>query len=442
MRSIRRELLVSLLGAVLVAACIAALAVYYETRAEIGELLDYQLRQMALSIRDETFERYAAIEPPPHGLDHAIQVSSGDGVRLYYARARVRLPSLTSGGYGRVDTAEGSWRVYSLLTRGLLVQVAHPMKVRDELAARAAWRTMTPFLLLVPLLAAAVGFSVTRGLRPLKALAGAVKARSSTELDALPHRNLPQELEPVVIALNDLLARLARALETQRAFVADAAHELRTPLTALRLQLQLAERAGDQPEREAAFAALRQGLDRATHLIEQLLALAREEASERPRPMADVDLGALGAEAVGFRALVAENKGVDLGLAQSDADVTVVGDRDALLTMLTNLIDNAIRYTPAGGRVDVSVLRTEHGAAVEVTDSGPGIPPEERERVFDRFYRRAESGMPGSGLGLAIVRSIAERHGATVQLESARHDSGLKVRVAFVARPGTTQQAP
>jgi two-component system OmpR family sensor kinase len=405
--------------------------VYHKARAEIGELLDYQLHQMALAVRNEALERYAVIEPPPSGFDYAIQVSSEDGVQLYYSRSRVRLPAVARGGYDVTETAEGPWRVYTLQSGSARVQVAQPMYVRDRIAARAAWRSMTPFILLLPLLAAFVWVAVTRGLRPLKAVADAVKARSPSVLDPLPQTRVPSEIAPVVLALNDLLTRLSRALETQRAFVADAAHELRTPLTALRLQLQLAERAQDEAQRATALASLRDGLTRATHLIEQLLTLAREEPSAAPRTTAHVDLGEVAAEAVGLRALIAESKGVDLGLARRDSDVTVVGEREALLTLLSNLIDNAVRYTPAGGCVDVCVFRVEGAPVLEVTDTGPGIPPDERERVFDRFYRRATTDVPGSGLGLAIVRSIAERHRASLRLDSGPAERGLRVRVTF-----------
>jgi len=430
MKSIRRELLVTLLGAVLIAGSIAAVAVYYKAYGEIGELLDYQLRQMALSLRDESFQS-GVIEPPPFGFDYAIQISSADGVTLYYSRARVRIPANAAVGYATMDSPEGLWRMYTLRQRGLSVQVAQPMRVRSELAASAAWRTLAPFILLLPVLALFVWFAVARGLRPLDSVATAVKARSPAALDPLPHADLPDEIRPVVLALNDLLPRLSRALETQRAFVADAAHELRTPLSALRLQLQLAERARDNDERAAAFDTLRQGLARATHLVEQLLTLARQDPAAAQSQSESVDLGALAADVVGAHAALAASKGIDLGLARRDDGLAVTGDADALRTLLSNLVDNAVRYTPAGGRVDVSARRGDASAVIEVTDNGPGIPMSERERVFDRFYRRADSDVPGSGLGLAIVRSIADRQGAKVELDEGPEGHGLTARVTF-----------
>lgn len=431
MASIRRDLLVSLIGAVLVAGAIAAFTVYYQARTQFGELLDYQLRQMALAVRDDALTPRGDIEPPPYGFDYAIQISSDDGVRLYYARSRVRLPPITRSGYDRIETAEGPWRVYTHQGGGLAVQVAQPMHVRNALAARAALRTLAPFVLLVPLLAALVWLSVTRGLRPLETLANAVNVRSARSLEPLPERGVPREVQPVVRSLNDLLARLSRALRAQRAFVADAAHELRSPLTALKLQLQLAGRAKTPEEREAALATTREGLERMARLVEQLLTLARtEETPAEPSPER-VDLGALAAEMVGRHAALAEAKGIDLGLAHRDRALAVHAEHAALETVLSNLIDNALRYTPAGGRVDVHARRSGGEIVLEVVDTGPGIPPEERERVFDRFYRRAGSDVPGSGLGLAIVRSLASRMGAQVELDTGAEGRGITARVRF-----------
>jgi two-component system OmpR family sensor kinase len=303
--------------------------------------------------------------------------------------------------------------------------------VRNELAVKAALRTMMPFLLLVPLLGLLVWFAVTRGLRPLNTVANAVSVRSPESLHPVDERHVPEEIRPVTSALNDLLARLARALEAQRAFTADAAHALRTPLTALRLQIQLAERATDPGERAAAFDTLKEGVERATHLVEQLLTLARHEPEAADRPMSPVELAGLAAEVVTAYAQFAEEKGVDIGLTGRDSNVVVYGEREALRTLVSNIVENALRYTPRGGRVDVSVAQTDEGAVLQVMDNGPGIPAEERERVFQRFYRRAGTEVPGSGLGLAIVRSIAERHRARVTLESGASGRGLNVRVVF-----------
>jgi two-component system OmpR family sensor kinase len=431
MSSIRRNLLAALFASVLVAGAVSAVGVYYRAQSEAGELLDYQLRQMALSLREQAL--HGGIRPHAYDsdFDFAIEVRGADGSRLQFSQSRVEFPAYAQPGHATVDTPAGKWRLYTLQQAGFTVSVAQPMSLRDRIAVRAALRTMTPFLLLVPLLAIMVWLAVTRGLRPLESVAAAVKARSPASLHPIDEARVPQEIKPVVSSLNDLLARLTRALQMQRAFVADAAHELRTPLTALHLQIQLAERAADPQERAAALATLREGIERATHLVEQLLTLARNEPDVAGRPVTEVDLGELAAEVVAAHAPLAQSRGIDLGVARRDPGVVIRAERDALRTLLSNLIDNALRYTSAGGQVDVAASRIDGDPALEVTDDGPGIPPEDRERVFDRFYRRPGTETPGSGLGLAIVKSIAERQGARVALDTGPGGIGLTARVVF-----------
>lgn len=431
MTSIRRQLLVGLLAVVLIAGLFAAWAVYQRAHEEVNELFDYHLKQMALSLRDQSFEPFAGGPPGiEHGFDFAIQVWSQDGIRMYFSRPHAVLPNRARLGYATVETSEGDWRVFSIQQRGVTLQVAQPMAIRKRLAAAAALRTLAPFLFFLPVLGVLVWFIVGRGLKPLVTVAGAVKARTPAALHPLPDRSLPEEIQPLVTALNELLARLERTLGAQREFVADAAHELRTPLTALRLQVQLAERAQAPDERSAAFATLKQGLERATRLVEQLLTLARQEPEATQQPRAAVDLGALVHDVVSVLEPLAAAKSMDLGVTSNEAGA-IRGEQDGLRTLLINLLDNAIRYTPAGGRVDVASYREDGRAVLAVTDTGPGIPPEERERVFDRFYRRVSSETSGSGLGLSIVRNIAQRHGAQLVLDFGPAGKGLAVRVVF-----------
>jgi two-component system, OmpR family, sensor kinase len=287
---------------------------------------------------------------------------------------------------------------------------------------------------LLPLLGVAIWVIVGRGLMPLQRVTRALDTRHPEALDPLSDRRLPEEVRPVVRALNALLSRLSTALDTQKAFVADAAHELRTPLAAVQIQAQLVARAQDDATRTEALADLHEGIARATRLAEQLLALARSEPDGKVA-QAQIDLCALLESCVRAYVLVAQDRGVDLGIDSSEP-ATVSGDADSLRVMFNNLIDNATKYTPKGGRVDV-VLKVQNGhPAVEIADTGPGIPQEERERVFDRFYRvgegadRARADVAGTGLGLAIVKRIADQHGAVVSLGESQA-GGLKVIVSF-----------
>lgn len=434
MTSLRRTLLFSLLGAIVVVFAIGGFATYRTARGEIDALMDYQLRQLALSLRDQHFgESTAPVAPPDEALDFVIQIWDGQGVRLYLSHPHSVLPSLAKFGYNTVATSEGKWRVFSIPLQQHVIQIAQPMSVRGRMAADAALRTLMPLLALLPLLAALIWYLVGRGLRPLERLAREVGKRRADALAALPAAGVPDEARPLVLALNALLERLDHALAAQRAFVADAAHELRTPLAALQIQLQLAERAGDDSARRVALTELRAGLQRATHLVEQLLTLAREEPGTDAAPVfARVGLAGLARQSLAEHVSLAHARRIDLGAEELDDALRVDGDAAALRTLVGNLIDNAIRYTPEGGRVDVAVRGAAGECWLYVRDSGPGIPADERERVFDRFYRRAGAEQPGSGLGLAIVRSIAERHGARLVLDSSPF-GGLQVAVGFPA---------
>ena len=432
MRSLRAHLLAGVIGAVCVAMLLGAWATYRLARQEANDLFDYQLQQIALSLRDQTFLESTQRLVNDEDLDYVIRVWDRTGLIVYSSRRPLVAPELTRLGLSTVAGEDGAWRAFALQYRGLTISVAQPLRVRDRLAAAAAWRTLQPFLILLPALALLIWALVHRGLQPLSRLAQALKARSPESLTPVQGLAAPQEVEPLIAALNDLLARMQAAQVMQRAFVADAAHELRSPLTALHLQVQLIERAESTDTRAEAIAELKAGLERATHTVHQMLTLARLEpgASERvcaPVPLADLTRGV-----VLEHAPLAEARGIDLGLAAADAAAVVPGDADALRILLANLVGNALRYTPSGGQVDVSCGVADHRAYLEVADSGPGIPPSERERVFDRFYRGAASGETGSGLGLAIVRAIAERHGARVRLGEAAL-GGLCVRVTFAA---------
>jgi two-component system, OmpR family, sensor kinase len=443
-RSIRRNLLVWLAAGLVVAVGAAAVATYMRAREEANEIFDYQLQQMAASLTG------VPLAGTPGGFavgDDAlvVQVWDRNGVQLFVSQPRQPLPHYAQLGFSTVSTSVGDWRVFSTLARDQVVQVAQPMSARRELAASMALRTIVPLLVVAPLLALFIGYGVTRGLAPVARLAAAVGKRVPGGLAPIDEAGLPDEVRPLAQALNGLLSRLDRALGAQRAFIADAAHELRTPLAAVHLQAQLAERAGSETERHAALTEMRAGLTRATHLVEQLLTLAREEPGVAERRFAPVNLAELARSVVADQSAIAAARDVDLGIAGGTADssgtvpVVVDGDASALRALLSNLVDNAVRYTPPGGRVDVTVENNDSDAVVAVRDSGPGIPASERARVFDRFYRAPAPGMadvPGSGLGLAIVKRIAERHDATIALGPGLESptgEGLTVTVRFPA---------
>ncbi|TMH22077.1 MAG: HAMP domain-containing protein [Betaproteobacteria bacterium] len=445
MRSIRRQLLVWLLAGLLLGVAVAAVGTYLRARQEANALFDHQLQEMVASLTDAPFAAAPAGASGNGAADDAlvVQIWDRNGMQLYLSQPQRVLPQHAQLGFTNLRTESGEWRVFSALTGSQVVQVAQPMRARRELAASMALRTIVPLLAVLPALGLLIWFIIARGLEPLERVAAAVGRRSPTQLEPLAERGLPGEVQPLVRALNGLLERLGKALTVQRTFIADAAHELRTPLTAVHLQAQLAERAATDAERRKALADLKSGLERATRLSEQLLTLARTEpgvdAVERPEAL--VDLSTLAREVIAELAPLAAEKAVDLGLSEGGKAV-VRGDAEALRTLLSNLIDNAVRYTPSNGRVDITVQPEDDRVALAVRDNGPGIAPAERARVFDRFYRGQSASTPqaaqrastrGSGLGLAIVKRIADRHGAETALGEGLDGRGLGVTVRFPA---------
>jgi two-component system OmpR family sensor kinase len=433
MRSIRRQLLFWLLGIVLTGVCIAGWLIYRQALAEANELFDYQLQEIAAALPAEPFSQVlGSRDTGDEGI--VLQIWNRNGVLMYYSTPRAPLAPRAELGFSTQRTERGDWRVYGAIVGDNVVQLAQPVSVRNRLAANVALRTLWPLIVLLPLLGVAVWVIVGRGLKPLRRVTGALDTRHPEALDPLPDQRLPLEVQPLVRALNGLLERLAAALDTQKAFVADAAHELRTPLAAVHIQSQLVARARDDVTRQEALSDLQAGVTRATRLAEQLLALARAEPDGHAASTA-VDLHALLEESVMARVALAQQRNVDLGIETSEP-ASVTGDAEALRVMLNNLLDNAMKYTPPGGRVDVS-LKVESGhPVVRIADTGPGIPVEERERVFDRFYRvgasanRARTDVAGSGLGLAIVKRIARQLNAEVTLGESPA-GGLLVTVQF-----------
>ncbi len=429
MTSIRRTLLVWLLATVAVAGALVAVGVYRTAYDEAAELFDYQLQQMGIALRDRIFEGGGG--GGSGAEDFVIQVWRADGAVVFVSSARL-VPVRAPVGLSTVTADGGDWRVFRIDAQNQIVQVAQPMSLRRDRAAKAALRVVVPLLIALPLLAVLIWFVVGRGLAPLTGLARSVAARGPRALDPLPETTVPDEVRPLVASLNDLLARLGRARDRERAVIGDAAHELRTPLAAVALQLQLLERVPEGPEREEALARLKAGVGRSARLVQQLLDLARQDEAATDRLPAQVDLAAVAREVVVEQAPQAQAHGIDLGLDASAAQVE--GDAEGLRVALGNLVDNAIRYTPTGGKVDVRVRTAGEEVIAEVLDTGPGIPLAERERVFDRFYRGGTAAGSGSGLGLAIVREIARRHGATLELGDGDGGRGLRARLRFGRR--------
>jgi two-component system OmpR family sensor kinase len=432
MKTIRKQLLIGLLCATIVSAAGAGAVLYHLLQVETGELADLQLRQLVSALPDE-FAADAALpaaEDPEE--EFILQVWDLKGTPLFASRPAPPTPRYNVRGFSTVTINGAKWRVYGELHHHLYAQASQPLEVRNAMAAHIVLRTGLPLVGFVGVLVVLVLIVIGRAMGPLDRLARAVEDRSPSTLDPLSPDGWPAELAPVVQALNVLLVKFDEALAAQRIFVADAAHELRSPLTALKIQLQLAERATTPEARAQAMAKLHERLDRSAHLVQQLLSLARFEAGLSAAQLQHVELGELLQGTVADYAAIADNRGIDLG-AVAPTPVHVQADPDGLRVLLNNLVDNALRYTQPGGRVDVVAELAQGWPVLRVCDDGPGVAPEHRDRLFDRFYRPEGNAVWGAGLGLSIVHNIASNHGARVTLGEGVDGRGLCVTVTFGA---------
>jgi two-component system OmpR family sensor kinase len=339
--------------------------------------------------------------------------------------AGLTIPRTMVDGFHDLDGSGQSWRVnIRTLRNGERIAVAEPSALRDEIARDGAMRTLVPVLLLMPGLFVVVVVIVRTKLAPLSRLATVVDRQTDASLEPLPEEGIAAEVLPFVRSINSLIGRLKDAISHQRRFVASAAHELRSPLAALSLQAGNLGATITSPDARERLSAFQSGLRRTHRLVEQLLALARSEQEILEQPAA-WSLSAAVTDAINASIGLARTKDIDLGIEHVD-DVDVMVDASSMAVVLRNLVDNAVRYTPDGGKVDVSAVSRAGELMFEVTDTGPGIPNNELERVLEPFYRLNHSAASGSGLGLSIVSEIARRTGGRLVL--ANVEGGFRVR--------------
>ncbi|OFJ46758.1 hypothetical protein BA896_019195 [Janthinobacterium lividum] len=437
MMTIRRQLLLGLLAVTLLCVLGAGISLFRSLLEESNELADLQLRQLAVALPDEFAPPTGlfAVHDPEEGF--VLQAWDEGGQALSVLPQQPALPRYGLDGFADVSLRGEQWRLYGETRRNRYVQVAQAQAVRNQLAWQMTMRAGVPLLVFAMILALLIVVVVERALAPLHRLAESVAGRSPSALTPLAAHDMLPELRPVALALNGLMGQFEAALTAQRSFVADAAHELRSPLTALKLQLQVAERAGSEEERRVALARLHERLDRSTHLVRQLLSLARHETALVPSQLQIVDLRQLLEAAVADHSALADSRAIDLGVLESASasrPVQVQADPDGLQVLLNNLIDNALRYTQQGGRVDLQAALEEGRPVLRVSDNGPGVPRQHHARLFDRFFRPDGNDAWGCGLGLSIVRHIAEHHQADIALSDAQAGRGLQVTVRFPQR--------
>ncbi|MDI1275137.1 ATP-binding protein [Polaromonas sp.] len=449
-QSIHRRVLVWAMGALVAGASLLVGISYWTLAHEMGEVFEDNLKQVALAVANHhgTYgmartpslaEQLPRVYEEYGKFEFVTAAWTRSGTLLHRSDPAVNLPFRSRSGLSVVNIGHERWHLYTIVLEDGIVQAGQRDSERQALARETGSVLILPALVMLALLAGMLTLALRRGLAPLALAASEVTARSVEALHPIALSAHPPELHLLIGAINDLMARLGGALSLQRLFLADAAHELRTPITALRLQLQLLERASDTAQREEALVQLRAGIERAQHLVEQLLQLSRL-APETPALRREaVDLAELARSTVGRFSARADDRQIDLG-AVTEETPTVHADVQQLAILLNNLVDNALRHTPAGGRIDVTTRVEQGRPCLSVTDSGPGISAAERERVFDRFYRGSSVSADGhashgSGLGLAIARAVAERHSADIRLDEAPGGgTGLRVSVLFPAR--------
>lgn len=441
--SLRRRLLALLLGGMTLGWVITLALSYRDAHHEIDEIFDANLIQvtqllLALASEYDDDDDVAHLAGDFHQYQKKIvfQLWDAEGNLLLRSRHAPRTPLTLATGFSEgIAGDRATWRYFSQWDEeGDLRAVAgENHDVRQELAGHIASRLLVPAAFGLPLLAAWIWFATRRALAPLDAIASQVEQREPEHLTPLIPRVAPLELRTLLTALNGLLGRVGQALHNERRFTADAAHELRTPLAALRVQATVASQARDQAERDHALGQLTAGARRASHLLDQLLTLARLDPNQglerKPIPLADL-AAALCADLAG----PALDKDIHLEL-NTKPDIRIPGNPALVSVLVRNLVDNAIRYTPVGGRVQVALAAEGDRVALTVSDDGPGIPPDQREQVLQRFHRLAGQDIQGSGLGLSIVARIAELHGARLSLgdglPNPQGSQGLCVRVDF-----------
>ena len=434
MTSLRHQLMKWLLPLYVVAAILAAIVTYHIYGSMVAFFMDNQLRVFADSHAVASgptpafrpLTRYHVV----HKGDMVVQIWDRENRLVTSSWPELALGRQQAQGFHDVTIGDTRWRVYTLQSPDRTVQSAQNLQFRRHVVKTQALQAGLPVALMIPISACILWFGMRPAIRRLELISQAAARQNEHRLSELPVEHAPCEIQPLVLAVNTLLARLRDAFASQRRFVQDAAHELRTPITAMSLQLENLK--ARMPDASAAeqLTQLEAGLARTRRLVEQLLRLARQESPRTADAPVSIQLDALLKARIADFMPLADRRKIDLGYA-ADIDATVLANEDELHSLVDNLLDNALRYTPEGGIVDVTLHQDTGVAMVEIADNGPGIPPELLPRVYDRFFRIEDAQTEGSGLGLAIATNAAERNRIGLELINRTDGSGLIARLRF-----------
>lgn len=441
MKSIKKRLLLGLLAVIVLSTFIGTATTYFELKEEMDELFDNNMKQIAnaIAVHDLTEQSDFVSENTDVRRtlkgeeEFLIQVWHNNKVN-FSSKPAIEFPNQGPGGVVTVLYENEEWRYFGVdAGDGWFVQVSQPIPIRHTVIWEIYFEQLVPTLIQLPILMGFIWLVVGFGFAPLKRISESIEKRTAQFLEKLPEEDIPKEVFTMVQAINGLLGRLSQALDTQRQFTADAAHELRTPLTAVRLELDVLKRAETEDEKRQSLEKLYSAVDRSTRLVHQLLEMARLEPEQDSEDALSVSLYQVAQNITAELEQSAKKKNIDLQVEGMD-NITVNGRPHALAVLVSNLVSNAIQYTPQGGKVVVRVSKERGCSVLRVSDNGPGIPEKEWERIFDRFYRildKNQAGVTGSGLGLSIVKSIADSHNATIEIGGGLDSKGVSFEITF-----------
>ena len=441
--SIRKRLLLLLLILIGSVWSVVTWQVYVDTQHEVEELFDANLAQnskVLLTLIKNKVTEYKELDEHLYGhkYEHklAFLIRSNTGKILLHSASAPLFPIFKSNSYHDYKDGRRLWRVFTLQTKDILIQTGERYYIRNELIEEIMSSTLGSLLIALPLLALLIWLSVGNSFKSLQQITNEIATRNPNQLQTLQIHKIPLEIKPLIDALNSLFIRLSQAFENERRFTADAAHELRTPLAGLKIQAQIALRSTDTQELQQALQQINTSVDRTTHLIEQLLILARMDATQKI-PTASIDMYTLISQLVIDLTPQALKKNIDLGLEHSARYNIVTSNQEHLYLLYRNLLDNAICYTPQDGRITVNLQNSEpNRLTITIIDTGCGIPSDKQQQVFERFYRGEQQNILGSGLGLSIVQKIAELYRIEIQLKNV--GNGLRVTTYLIYELKTT----
>lgn len=421
-----------LLGGLLVG-IVLAVAVRTQVRHQQVDMLDYQLEQVAraLILSDTQSSMQTWDDDPALHLD--VQIWDNHGTRLYRSSAQIDFGPDTKPGLSSVRSGPQAdavmLKVFTLSNPQRTIQVMHSQDLRDALKRDAEVEVLLPTLLAMLVCAVIVGRTIRKGLEPIRELDEELGRRDALSLAPINLPQAPAELARVVETLNLLLAQLDNSMQAHKRFIANAAHELRTPITALGLEVNNLAHSQNPAQIQETSSRLKLGVQRAQHLLQQMLTLARLEGRTEPKPHHAVDLLSVTRDAMMDLSTLGSHRGIEFSLDISGSTI-VRGDPDELRLLLDNLLGNALKFSPENATVEMTICQQDQQVVLLLRDHGPGIPPELRERIMLPFVR-ANTAVEGSGLGLTIAKEVALKHGATLLLEDPPEGHGLQVRVRF-----------